>query len=144
MSNEDFIFNREDEAAIIAAIKKAESKTSGEIKVHIEPTLEKDPHERALEVFHLLKMKETKLSNGILFYVAVESKTIVIYGDQGIDNVLPKNSWEDIIQRILNYFKASKFKDGLIHGITLAGDLLATHFPISDNDINELSNEISR
>ena len=144
MSNEDFIFNREDEVAIIAAIKKAESKTSGEIKVHIEPTLEKDPHERALEVFHLLKMTETKLSNGILFYVAVESKTIVIYGDQGIDNVLPKNSWEDIIQRILNYFKASEFKDGLIHGITLAGDLLATHFPISDNDINELSNEISR
>lgn len=144
MSHSDFIFNHLDETAIVAAIKKAESKTSGEIKVHIEPTLTKDPHERALEVFHFLKMTETKLSNGVLFYVAVESKTIVIYGDQGIDNVLPKDSWENIIMSILTYFRESKFKEGLIHGITLAGNVLATHFPISDNDINELSNEISK
>ncbi|MDD3722298.1 MAG: TPM domain-containing protein, partial [Lutibacter sp.] len=80
---EDFL-TPEQEQAIIKAIEVAEKNTSGEIRVHIERNTELPPLERALEVFHLLEMEKTELRNGVLFYVAVESKKFAILGDEGI------------------------------------------------------------
>jgi uncharacterized membrane protein len=41
------------------------------------------------------------------------------------------------------HFKNGNFKQGLIDGI-LAGEELKKHFPWSEDDSNELSNEISK
>ena len=46
---EDFL-SAEEEALIIEAIRKAELKTSGEIRVHLEQTWEGDVFEHALDV----------------------------------------------------------------------------------------------
>jgi len=70
---EDFL-TPEEEQAIVEAICVAEKETSGEIRVHIEKTTSKVHFDRALEVFHLLKMDETELKNGVLIYVAVKDK----------------------------------------------------------------------
>ena len=70
---EDFL-TAEQEQAIVLAIKSAEKNTSGEIRVHIEKNTEKPPMDRALEVFYFLKMDATELKNGVLIYIAVESK----------------------------------------------------------------------
>ena len=53
MDIDKIIENQEEE--IIDAIRSAEKDTSGEIRVHIEKCTEKDPLERAKEVFHFLK-----------------------------------------------------------------------------------------
>ena len=78
---EDFL-TREEEAEIIAAIRKAESNTSGEIRVHLEASSKIDAFDRAAEVFDFLHMENTKLSNGVLIYIAVEDRTLVIMGDK--------------------------------------------------------------
>ena len=71
MSEIEAFLSPNDEQEIVAAIKVAEKNTSGEIRVHIEHSTEKDPYERALEVFYLLEMNSTKDQNGVLIYVAV-------------------------------------------------------------------------
>ncbi len=142
-ATEDFLTSQE-EQEIIAAIIKAESNTSGEIRVHLEEKLYKDAHERALEVFHILQMHQTKLSNGVLFYVAVQSKTFVIYGDQGIHKKVPLDFWNNTKDTVISYFKKKEYKKGLIAGILEAGIQLQEYFPISKDDVNELPNEISR
>ena len=68
---EDFL-TKEEEQEIVQAIQIAEKDTSGEIRVHIEKTTSIDAFDRALEVFHLLKMDETALKNGVLIYLAVD------------------------------------------------------------------------
>jgi uncharacterized membrane protein len=65
---EDFLTSVQ-EQEIIEAIRLAEKDTSGEIRVHLEKSTEKDAIERAKEVFYFLKMDETKLQNGVLFYI---------------------------------------------------------------------------
>ena len=40
------------------------------------------------------------------------------------------------------FFKNGQFAEGLIAGIDRAGVQLKTFFPRSDNDINELPNEV--
>jgi len=140
---EEFL-TKDEEQEIIEAIRIAEKNTSGEIRVHIEATTDKDHFERALEVFHLLKMFNTKDENGVLIYVAVEDHKFVIYGDKGINNMVDKDFWYSTKNIMQNHFKNADFKQGLVDGILKAGEELKAHFPWSIDDENELSNEISK
>lgn len=140
---EDFLTAAE-EKEIIDAIREAEKNTSGEIRIHIESDSELDAFERAMKVFHYLKMDNTKLQNGVLIYVAVEAKTFVIYGDKGINDVVPKDFWDTTKNIMQTHFKAHRFKQGLIEGVLKAGKQLEAHFPWHHGDLNELPDEISK
>ncbi|AUC75428.1 TPM domain-containing protein [Olleya sp. Bg11-27] len=133
-----------EEQAIVDAICVAEDHTSGEIRVHIEKTCNADLESRALEVFSYLKMDNTRDRNGVLIYVAVDDHKFGIYGDEGINKLVPKTFWDDTKTIIENHFKSGHFKQGLVDGILHAGQQLKTHFPIKDDDTNELSNTISK
>ena len=140
---EDFL-TASQEQRIIEAINTAEKNTSGEIRVHIEKSTEKPPMERALEVFHFLKMDTTKLRNGILLYIAVESRKFVILGDEGINNKVPKDFWETEKEFVLSHFAKGEFEKGIEETIIKVGEKLKDFFPYQSNDTNELSDEISK
>ena len=140
---EDFL-SAADEAEIVEAIRQAEKETSGEIRVHIEKTFDGDHFERALEIFHLLKMDNTKQENGVLIYVAVEDRNFVIYGDKGINDVVSNDFWESTRDVMQQQFKKGDYTQGLVDGVLSAGQQLKNHFPWDANDVNELSNEISK
>lgn len=144
MSKVEEFLTQAEEKEIISAIRIAETNTSGEIRIHIEASSEKDHYERALEVFHLLKMDNTKDANAVLIYVAVKDHKFVIYGDKGINEVVPKNFWDTTKDVIQNQFKKGNFKQGIVEGILKAGLELQSHFPWQTDDKNELSNEISK
>jgi|TARA_R110000868_G_scaffold119001_2_gene315251 uncharacterized membrane protein len=140
---EDFL-TQEEEQEIVEAIRVAEKNTSGEIRVHLEKTTELDPFDRALEVFNELKMDETQLKNGVLIYLAVADRTFVICGDQGINDIVANDFWDSTKDVMVKHFKNGNFKQGLIDGILRAGEELKKYFPWSEDDTNELSNEISK
>lgn len=138
---EDFLTAAQ-EQAIIEAIRKAELLTSGEIRVHLESRCE-EPISRAQELFHLLKMDNTKQENGILFYVAVDDKKFALVGDKGIHNQVGDDFWKSVRDVVISRFRESEFQKGLIEGIELVGKKLAQYFPWQHDDENELPNEIS-
>jgi uncharacterized membrane protein len=140
---EDFL-SKSDELAVVEAIRMAEKNTSGEIRVHIERSTSLDALERAKEVFRMLKMENTKLANGVIIYVAVESKTFAIYGDKGINDLVATDFWESTRDAIKSNFIKGDYKQGLVDGILKAGEQLKKHFPWLASDTNELSNEISK
>ncbi|WP_273274287.1 TPM domain-containing protein [Maribacter polysiphoniae] len=144
MSRVENFLTAEEEQEIVQAIVDAEKNTSGEIRVHLEPHTKKDLLDRAKEVFHSLKMDNTKEENGVLIYVAVNDKKFAIYGDRGIDKVVPEDFWDTTRDTIASHFKDGRFKQGLIEGILNAGKELERHFPWQHGDVNELSNEISK
>lgn len=140
---EDFLTAKE-ELDIIEAIRVAELNTSGEIRVHIEKTCKGDATNRALNLFHTLKMDNTKLQNAVLIYLAIDDKTFVIYGDKGINDVVEKDFWDSTKNLMQSHFKKGNFKQGLIDGVLKSGEQLKKYFPYSDLDSNELTNEISK
>ncbi len=140
---EDFL-SKEEEQDIIQAILASEKNTSGEIRVHIETHTRLEHIERAKEVFQKLKMGNTKEENGVLIYVAVNDRKFAIYGDRGIDKVVPDDFWDSTRDAIQEQFKNNNFKQGIIDGISKAGRELQTHFPWQQGDINELSDEVSK
>jgi uncharacterized membrane protein len=140
---EDFL-TKEEEQAVVEAIRLAEMSTSGEIRVHIEIETSLDTFDRAKAVFHELKMDETELKNGVLIYVAVSNRSFIICGDKGINDLVPVDFWDCTKEIMASQFKGGNFKQGLIDGISNAGEQLKKYFPYQNNDSNELSNEISK
>ena len=140
---EDFL-SADEESQVIEAIRHAESKPSGEIRVHLEKTWDGDVYEHALEVFYALKMDNTKLQNGVLIYVAVEKRQFVILGDKGINNLVDDDFWNTTRDHIVAHFKQGDYTQGLIQGVTEAGAALSKFFPWEHGDTNELDNSISR
>ena len=133
-----------DEQQLIEAIKKAEEQTSGEIKLHLERTCSIPVLDRAVQVFGMLKMHETLLRNGVLFYVALESHHFAVLGDEGINAAVPENFWDQVKDTVLSHFKEGRYVEGLTLGILMAGDQLKTYFPYDEKgDLNELPDDIS-
>jgi len=143
MSKVESFLTANDEAEIIEAIRVAENNTSGEIRVHLEPHCPKDAFVRAQEVFEFLHMDNTRNSNGVLIYVAVEDHTLVILGDKGIDKVVPDDFWEITKNVIITHFKNGNTKQGLVDGILKAGEQLRKYFPYHVGSTDELPNTIS-
>lgn len=139
---EDFLSPSE-EAEIVEAIRTAEQNTSGEIRVHLEAHSAIETLDRATEIFDFLHMGNTKQSNGVLIYVAVEDRTLVILGDKGINDVVSPNFWESTKDTIISNFKNGEMGQGLVDGILMAGQQLKKHFPYKKDDSNELPDEIS-
>ena len=129
MSNVEDFLSQSEEAEIIKAIRKAEQNTSGEIRVHLEAHSKIEALDRATEVFDFLHMGNTKRSNGVLIYVAVEDRTLVIMGDKGINDVVPPNFWESTKDTIISNFKNGEMGLGLVDGILKAGQQLKNELP---------------
>lgn len=132
-----------EEQEIVESIRAAELQTSGEIRVHLESTCAGDVYDRARELFHALKMDNTKQENGILFYIAVHDRKFAVLGDHGINAVVPDNFWVSIKDGMEARFRKSEFKTGIVAGIQAVGEKLAAYFPWHDNDINELPDQIT-
>src|SRR4051812_42463404 len=137
------IFLDEQKKQIQRAIADAEFNTSGEIRVHVDDVCKLDVLDQAANVFHKLEMDATVLRNGILFYLAIKDRKFAILGDQGINEKVPTDFWDNIKETILNHFKKEEFTEGLSTGIKMAGEKLKMYFPRQDNDTNELSNDLS-
>jgi uncharacterized membrane protein len=76
--------------------------------------------------------------------VAVNDHKFVILGDQGINDKVTDDFWDHTKEMMQDYFRKGNFKQGLVEGILKAGHELKTHFPYQADDIDELSNEISK
>ncbi len=142
MSVENF-FSTEEKKQITDAIAQAELNTSGEIRLHVEGKCKIDVLDRAAYVFEKLKMNETEMRNGVLFYLAVYDRKFAIIGDSGINQLVAADFWNETKEVMLAHFKEGEFTAGLTKGILMAGEQLKANFPYQSDDVNELSDEIS-
>lgn len=142
MAQEEFLTEAQ-ERRIISAIKEAENKTSGEIRVHIEHNCDGDALERAADLFHDLGMDQTDLQNGVLVYIASEDHKAAVYAGKGIHKRVEDGFWDDVLQLLLNHFRKNAFEQGLAEAVNKVGHKLTELFPYQRDDVNELPNEIS-
>ncbi|HEX9160884.1 MAG TPA: TPM domain-containing protein [Thermoanaerobaculia bacterium] len=131
-----------DQPLIVKAIGDAEMRTSGEIRVHVQPKAGDDIRKYAERTFERLGMTKTALRNGVLLFVASEDQRFVILGDRGIDEKVPAGFWDDIAAKLTIRFKAGEFTEGIVEAITSAGEHLGRFFPRAKDDVNELPNEV--
>lgn len=138
------IFSEQEQEKIVHAIAEQEKRTSGEIRLYVEPACTFiDPVDRAREVFHTLKMDQTQDRNAVLLYIAYADKQLAIFADEGIYTAMGSAFWNAEVTKILSEFSAHHFVDGVLEIISDIGSALTEKFPYNgDTDRNELSNDI--
>lgn len=137
------LFSEEEQERIVAAIRQAEKRTSGEIRAHIQSKCGDDPYRDAAKVFNLLGMENTARRNGVLFFVAHKSRRFAVLGDKGINDVVPDNFWQSTVDEMTPLFRAGRIADALIAGICKVGEALKVYFPHQKDDVNELDDGVS-
>lgn len=124
-------FTRQEEALIIEAISKAETGTTGEIKVHIEETCDPNVLDRAAKIFSSLGIHKKSERNGVLIYIAFKKKSFAVLGDKGINALVDEEYWDLLRDCIQKNFKKGDFSKGLCDAVHTLGKTLKQHF--SDN-----------
>ena len=128
---------------MIAAIRQAESCTSGEIRVHVDYKSKGNVMEEAWKIFERLGMQKTEARNGVLILIAPDQKQFAIIGDEGINKKVPENFWAEERNLMQNHFKKGEFCTGICVVIEQVGRKLQEFFPHQEDDVNELPDEIS-
>lgn len=137
------MLKKEELDRISETIRLAESNTSGEIRVYVARKCKGDPLDIAYKKFNQLKMDSTELRNSVLIYVSPADRKSAIYADEGIDKLINRpDFWQETLDLMLSYFKREQIFEGICKGVLKTGDVLKELYPVSENDINELDNEV--
>ena len=135
-----------DNERIVAAIREAEARSRGEIRVHVTNHPDVEVEAAARKQFEKLEMTKTELRNGVLIYVAPRSQRFAVIGDKGIHERCGPGFWKAVAEAMESDFRAGRYTDGILDGVTAAGDELAKHFPRPEQhrDANELADDVTR
>lgn len=99
-------------------------------------------HNAAFKYFYKHGVYRTKQRTGILIYISLMERMVVVVGDEGINSKLGPNDWSGVVQKITSGIKGHDLKKGIVEGLNASTALLKTHFPVSSNDVNELGNAL--
>jgi uncharacterized membrane protein len=131
--------------AIASAVHEGESRTAGEIRVHINEKLLpfQSPRKQAIRVFRQLGMDQTKARIGVLMYVTIRERRFEIITDDGVNAVVEKETWEKIARNVREQIKERGLGPGICVGIAEISEILAIKLPRKDDDVDELPNKVS-
>jgi uncharacterized membrane protein len=137
-------FNEEEKHLIVEAVREAEVRTSGEIRVFVESHCKyMDAIDMAAEIFFGLKMEKTADRNAVLLYIAIKDRQLAIFADEGIHQKLGNEYWDEAIKKMIGNFNREDYAAGIRQCVTQIGEALHYHFPYNKNsDKNELPDDI--
>jgi uncharacterized membrane protein len=133
-----------DVARVEAAIREAEARSSGQIRVAVSRFyFWGDVRIAARGAFVRLHMERTRQRNGVLIFVAPRRRRFAILADTGIHLRAGDGSWQAIADLLGRRFRAGDLTGGLEEGIAALGDCLAKHFPPDSKRVaNELPDSV--
>ena len=137
-------FTDEEKQSIVDAVRIAEQRTSGEVRVFVESHCRYvNAIDRAVEIFENLQMQRTELRNATLVYVAIKDRQLAVFGDEGIHQKVGNEYWANEVVKMINAFNRDNIAEGIRQCVLNIGEALATHFPYDrSTDKNELPDDI--
>lgn len=132
-----------DERRVLEAIRAAEARTSGELRVHVVRTSRGEARADAERWFVRLGMHATRERNGVLFFLATADRRFAVIGDRGIHERVGEAFWDRVRELLEGHFRKREFAEGLVRAVEQVGDELSRAFPRDFDDRNELPDAIS-
>lgn len=136
------IFSDADLEMVAREIKSFEQRTSGEIVISFNSTSHDQPYKTAKRIFETAKLFQTRERNATLIALFLAEKKFAVYGDSGIHEKVPEGFWDETVQGMKDKFAQGKMVEGLLTGIRQLGENLSRYFPLGENDVNELSDDL--
>ncbi len=98
-------------------------------------------YDAALMEFYSSGLYRTREANGVLIYLSLLERRVVVLGDRAIDEKMGAG-WHDVRDRVIRGIREGNAGKGLCEAVTMCGQALARHFPRRADDTNELPDEV--
>jgi putative membrane protein len=98
--------------------------------------------EQALQEFHRQGLHKTRNATGVLIFVSLFERRVIVLGDSGIHAKVGDEHWKSVQIAILRGITRGSLRDGLLAGIRACGDELAKHFPRTEPGPNEIEDQV--
>lgn len=97
---------------------------------------------RALTAFYDKGLYKTRDKTGVLFFISLFERRVRVMADKGIYEKITPEELQGYAHGIATGIKNKKTAEALTKEIRAVGLVLAKHFPIKDDDTNELPDEV--
>ena len=104
--------------------------------------IEQQVRARAELEFFEAGLEKTEDSTGILIFLSLMERKVVVLADKNISAKLPKETWQGVVDLLLKGLRHGGPGKGFEDGIALCGRLLIEHYPIKAGDKNELNDQL--
>ncbi len=99
-------------------------------------------HRVALEQFAIRGIARKKDRSGILIFVSLAERYARIVADEGIAGRVTQAEWQGAVDALVSHCSSGRIADGFISAIETCGAVLATHFPRTPGNRDELPDRI--
>ncbi len=98
--------------------------------------------ERALAAFYEKGLYKTRDETGVLFFISLFERKVWVLADGGIYKKITPESLQTYALSVAHGIKNGEACEALCREIAKVAEVMAEHFPIKDDDTNELSDEV--
>lgn len=99
--------------------------------------------ERAAHVAFMERhVRKTIAATGVLIYISLYERQVVVLPDQGLGSLTTPSLWYDVRDRLLDGLKSGDGAAGFQIAIAKCGDILSAAAPRKTGDTDELSNTL--
>lgn len=96
----------------------------------------------ALEQFLAHGIHVTEGRTGVLIFAALEEHQVEVIADEGIHGKVDQMVWADAVEVLANGLKRGDPTAGFAAAVGLCGDVLAAHFPPTNENPNEIADKL--
>ncbi len=98
--------------------------------------------EQALQEFYAAGLHRTEGATGVLLFVSLLERRVIVLGDEGIDAKLDDAHWRETDQAILDGVRRGALGAGLIEGVRRCAVVLEEHFPAEGENPDEVPDHV--
>lgn len=98
--------------------------------------------EQAIQEFHALRLTETTGRTGVLLFVSLFERQVVVLADEGIASQVEPDVWVEVDSAILANAKRGALEAGLLRGVSLVGAVLQERFPADGGGPNQVVDHV--
>lgn len=106
------------------------------------PTKTRRVRRRAFQLFRTSAEARTRGHTGVLIYLSLDEHRAELIADAAIHAQVAPEVWGDAMAALLAGVKSGQIGQGMADAVTLVGQVLAKHFPVSAGDTNELPDRL--
>lgn len=104
--------------------------------------MDEEVERRAAEAFYRFGIGNTSGGTGILLYISLFERRVVVLGDKTVSEKVSAEEWNAICSDLISGIGSGDAFEGLRKAIIDCGAVLKKHLPRSGDDVNELKDEI--
>ena len=104
--------------------------------------IEEEVEEAAVISFFKNGVFRTRDETGVLIFISLFERRVWVLADRGINRKVSQDRWDAIVAGIVAGIREKRAVEAVCKAVADVGELLAEHFPIRDDDQDELTNLI--